>query len=187
LRWDVIAGRASRDFGNAPMLRPTCYASDVHRSGTRIGARALLIAALAMVIDTACSQAPPPSANADVHDTARNFQSKHAVARFHLVDGTTYATSSYAVADSFVVIKEILRDAKYYGPTSEHLYGKSDVTPPPKTVAPPVKIPMRQISSVEQWQSTVVSNDSKKGLLIVGGIVVGLVAALVIVIVQNND
>jgi hypothetical protein len=169
------------------VFRPACYASLVLSRGIRIGARTLLIAASAMVLESACSQAPPPSANVEVHDTARNFASKHAVARFHLLDGTTYATSSYAVADSFVVIKEILRDSKYYGPTSEHLYGKSDVTPPPQTATAPVKIPMREIRSVEQWQPTVVSNDSKKGLFIVGGIVVGLVAALAIVIVQNND
>ena len=86
-----------------------------------------------------------------------------------------------------MVIKEILRDSKYYGPTSEHLYGKSDVTPPPKDVAPPVKIPMSQIRTVEKWEPVVVSNDSKKGWLITGAVMAGLVAGLVIAIVQNND
>ncbi|HKW15131.1 MAG TPA: hypothetical protein VJS69_11650, partial [Candidatus Krumholzibacteria bacterium] len=100
------------------------------RITTRVPAILLLIAALAMIFETSCSQAPPPSTSAEIHDTAKNYQSKHAVARFHLADGTTYATSSYAVTDSFVVIKEILRDSKYYSPTSEHLYDKSDVTPP---------------------------------------------------------
>ena len=86
-----------------------------------------------------------------------------------------------------MVIKEILRDSKYYGPTSEHLYGKSDVTPPPADATAPVRIPMREIRSVEQWEPRVVSNDSKKGWLITGAVMATLVAGLVIAIVQNND
>jgi hypothetical protein len=151
---------------------------------TRIGARVLLVAALAMVLETACSQAPPPNPSAEVHDTAKHFESKHAAARFHLVDGTTYVTSNYAVEDSFVVINQILRDPKYYEPTS---YDKPHSTPPPANVTVPVRIPMREISSVEKWEPVVLSNDSKKGLFIVGGILVGLVAALAIVIIQNNN
>jgi len=169
------------------MLRPACYASAVLRLATRIGAHALVIASLAMVFETACSEAPPPSRNAEIHDTAKNYQSKHGVVRFHLANGTTYATNSFSVSDSLVVIKDILRDSQYYGPTSEHFYGKSDVIPPPKTVMPPVRIPMREIRSVEKWEPRVVSNDSKKGWLIVGGIMAGLVAALAIVVAQNND
>ena len=157
------------------------------RFTTRVPAVLLLIASLAMIFETSCSQAPAPSPNPEVHDTAKNYQSKHAVARFHLVDGTTYATSSYAVTDSFVVIKEILRDSKYYGPSSEHWHGESDVTPPPPGVIAPVKIPMSEVQSVDKWEPLVVSNNSKKGWLITVAILAGLVAGLVIAIVQNND
>jgi hypothetical protein len=73
---------------------------------------------------------------------------------------------------------------KYYEPTS---YDKPHSTPPPANVTVPVRIPMREISSVEKWEPVVLSNDSKKGLFIVGGILVGLVAALAIVIIQNNN
>jgi hypothetical protein len=144
----------------------------------------LLVAALAMVLETACSQAPPPNPDAEVHNTAKHFQSKHTAALFHLVNGTTYATSNYAVQDSFVVINQILRDSKYYEPTS---YDKANATPPPANATVPVKIPMREIASVEKWEPVVLSNDSKKGLFIVGGILVGLIAALAIVIIQNNN
>lgn len=157
------------------------------RFTARVPAVLLLIASLAMTIETSCSQAPAPSPNPEVHDTAKHYQSKHAAARFHLVDGTTYATSNYAVTDSFVVINVILRDPKYYGSTGEHVYGDSVVTPPPASVTAPVKIPMSEIRSVDQWEPVVLSNNSKRGWIITGAVLAGLVAGLVIAIVQNND
>jgi hypothetical protein len=165
------------------MLRRACYASSMFRAKLRL----LLAAALVMVIEMACSHAPAPSTNPEVHDTAKSFKSTGGVARFHLVDGTTYATNDFTVSDTLVVINVILRDSKYYGPTSEHFYGKSDVAAPPANVQAPVRIPMRDIRAVEKWEERVVSNDSKKGWLITGAVLALLVAALVVVIVQNND
>jgi len=153
----------------------------------RWGARVLLGTSFVMVIVTSCSNSPPPSTHPDIHTNAETFRSEGGVARFHLTNGTTYATNNYSVSDSLVVINVILRDSKYYGPTGEHLYDQPDVTPPPASVKPPVTILMSEIRTVERWEPRDVSHDSKKGWFIVGGVVTALVAALVIAIAESND
>lgn len=115
-----------------------------------------------MVIETSCSQAPPPPTTAEIDE----FAGKDVVVRFHTTDGVTYATSRYAVTDSFVVIMEILRDSKYYQPTSAKLYGKADVQPPAKDVTVPVRILIGEIKAVENWEARSAATDVGAGLAI---------------------
>jgi hypothetical protein len=117
----------------------------------------LLVVALAMVVNSACSHAPreetakePSSAQG----TLLLHQNEHVVVRIHTADGTIYVTSRYAVTDSFVVVSEILRGEKYYPELTEpHLYGKPDpVKQPAEDVILPVEIPSDQLVRVERWE-----------------------------------
>ena len=153
------------------------------------GARALLVAAFMMLIETACSQSPPPSTSPQpqsVKEGLAAYEGKGVVVRFHTTEGVTYVTTKFASTDSSVVINEILRDPQYFSAFEAQLYGKEELTPPPADVKAPVEIPMRDIYRMDRWEPRSVSSDSTKGMLIVSAIIVGLVVGLVVAIQQSN-
>lgn len=125
----------------------------------------MLIAAFAMVIETACSQAPAPNTTGEHRDV---------VTKIHTVDGTLYVTSNYVVTESGVVIRELLRDDRYYPNSDEpHLFHEFEAMKrPPADVMAPVRIPADQVKSIEPWSGT---HTTRNALLIVAG--AALVAA----------
>ena len=140
----------------------------------RPGARMLLVAALAMLVETSCSHSPPP----DVRLEARTHEGTNAVVRFHTDDHITYVTSSYAVTDSSVVIRNILREPRYYAPAEAKLYDQT-LTPAPRDVTLPFELPLTRITSVDTWQPRSVGKDvGVAALVIVGIVAVALVTVL---------
>ncbi|HET6348796.1 MAG TPA: hypothetical protein VFH88_06890 [Candidatus Krumholzibacteria bacterium] len=149
------------------------------------GARALLVAAFMMLIETACSQSPPPSTSPQpqsVKEGLAAYEGKGVVVRFHTTDGVTYVTTKFASTDSSVVINEILRDPQYFSAFEAKLYGKDQLTPPPADVKAPVEIPIREIYRMDRWEPRSVSSDMQKGALVLGAIVVGIAIALAVII-----
>jgi hypothetical protein len=142
----------------------------------RWGAHVLLLASFLMVIQTACSHAPQPAPL-----DPRNYPGDGVVVRFHTTDGVTYVTSSYAVTDSSIVIREILRDPKYYVPFDAKLFDQT-LHAPPKDLALPTDLPMSRIQFMDRWEARSVSRDVTEGTLIVVGIVTAAVVALIIAI-----
>src|SRR5678816_417062 len=120
----------------------------------------MLIAALAMVIETACSQAPAPNTTGEHKDV---------VTKITTVDGTLYVTSRYAVTETHVVIRELLRDDRYYpNPDEPHLFHAPEaMKKPPADVTVPMRIPMDQVQSIEPWQP---KHTTRNAILIVTGI-----------------
>jgi hypothetical protein len=122
------------------------------------GARCLLAASFAMVVNTACSHAPrnEPAQRAAPreHEAVASLANEHVVVRIHAADGTIYVTSRFAVTDSMVVIEEILRGEKYYPEMNEpHLYQKpAPVKQPPLDVDLPVRMPIRNVTRIEGWK-----------------------------------
>src|SRR5512139_2380813 len=127
----------------------------------RWSARLLLLAATTMVLQPACSHAPPPGSHVD----PRDYEGGGVVVRFH-TDTVTYVTSSYAVTDSSVVIRNILRDAKYYNPLEEELH-EQPPAPPATDVALPVEVPMKSIRYMDRWEPIAISENKTKGTLVV--------------------
>ena len=107
----------------------------------------MLAAALAMVIETSCSQAPAPNTTGEHKDV---------VTKIHTVDGMLYVTSRYVVTDSYVVIRELLRDDRYYPNTAEpHLFHKPEgFKKPPADTTLPLRIPIDQVQSIEPWNAS---------------------------------
>lgn len=141
----------------------------------------LLLAAMSMVLQPACSRAPAPGSTID----PRDYEGEGVIVRFH-TDTTTYVTSSYAVTDSSVVIRNILRDTKYYNPLEKELH-EQPPTPPPTGAALPIEVPMKSIRYMDRWEPLVISENKTKGTWVVVGIVAGFVAAMAIAISQAND
>ncbi len=131
----------------------------------RFAAIPLLVAALAMVIETACSQAPAPNTTGEHKDV---------VTKIHTVDGTLYVTSNYVVTESGVVIRELLLDDRYYStPGEPHLFHKPEAfKKPPPGVTAPVRLSADKVRSIEAWNG---SHTTRNALLIVAG--AALVAA----------
>lgn len=132
-------------------------------------AKLLLFAALAMVIEPACSNSPPPGTSPEPGKV---------ITKVHTTDGTLYVTSRYAVTDSFVVIEEILRGEKYYpDPSEAHLYKKPEATKQPaKDLVLPLRIPAKQVELIEPWKA---AHHTRDGIIVGAVILGGLVAALV--------
>jgi uncharacterized protein YjeT (DUF2065 family) len=151
---------------------------------SRWSARLLLAVALVMVLESACSQAPPPPSSADVRTMSE--RSHGTIVRFHTTSGITYVTSQYTATDSTVVVNSLLRDPKYYRPTEAQLYGKGELQPPPKDTILPVTVPINQIRSMDEWQSRSVASDVGSGLVLVGLIVVTVVAAFLYALSQAD-
>jgi len=125
----------------------------------------MLAAALFMVIETACSQAPAPNTTGEHKDV---------VTKIHTTDGMLYVTDRYAVTETHVVIRELLRDDRYYAPPDEpHLFHKQDAFKrPPADIMLPVRIPADQVQSIEPFNA---SHSTRNGLLVAAG--AALVAA----------
>jgi hypothetical protein len=125
----------------------------------------MLAAALFMVIETACSQAPAPNATGEHKDV---------VTKIHTVDGMLYVTSRYVVTDTYVVIRELLRDDRYYSkPDEPHLFHKpEEFKKPPADIDLPVRIAADQVQSIESWNAP---HSTRNGLLVATG--AALVAA----------
>lgn len=111
----------------------------------------------------------------------RDYEGEGVVVRFHTTAGITYVTSSYAVTDSSLVIRNILRDSKYYDPNEADLHEETP-TPPPTDIVLPVEVPMRNIRYMDRWEPLAISENKTKGTLLVVGIVAGFVAAMAIAI-----
>ena len=130
----------------------------------------LLAAAFAMVMETSCSQAPPPT-------TGSPEPKPGTLTKIYTVDHTLYIASRYAVADSFVVIQELVRDRKYYPYESgPHLYNRPpDYKMTPANCDLPIMIPLKQVYAIGPWRE---SHETRNG--VVAGIVIlgGLIAAL---------
>ena len=125
----------------------------------------MLIAALAMVIETACSQAPAPNTTGEHKDV---------VTKIHTTDGMLYVTDRYAVTETHVVIRELLTDDRYY-PTSDepHLFHKPDqFKRPAADITLPVRIPAAQVLSIEPFNA---KHTTRNALLVTAG--AALVAA----------
>ncbi len=146
----------------------------MHPPRTRWGARILLIACLSMLIETACSHAPPPATRAEVYSTIKSYEESGAVVRFHMVSGSTIVTSNYSSIDSTVVIYTMLRAPKYYNPTEAKLYQEA-LKPPPKETSLPLEVPLSQIKFIEKWEPRSVAKDVGTGVLLFGGIITALV------------
>ncbi len=119
----------------------------------------MLVAALAMVIETACSQAPAPNTTGEHKDV---------VVKIHTTDGTLYVTDRYAVTETHVVIRDLLTDDRYYPkPDEPHLFHTPQAMKKPAAdVTAPVRIPMDQVQSIEPWQP---KHTTRNALLIVAG------------------
>jgi hypothetical protein len=149
---------------------------------TKRGARTLLVASFIMVLEMACSHAPPPP---DPRIESRNHEGKGVVVRFHTTDRVTFVTSSYTTTDSSVVINQVLRHTKYYAPKEAKLYEQT-LTAPSRDLVFPVEIRFDEIKSMDTWEPRSVSADVAKGM---AGMVV-IVAAMVIaaiVAVRTGD
>lgn len=131
---------------------------------------------MATVFETSCSHAPPP----DVRLEARNHEGKDVVVRFHSTDGITYVTSSYAVTDSSIVMRNILREPKYYAPTEAKLYDQT-LTPAPEDITLPVEVSMTSIKSMDTWQPRSAAKDVGLGVLVI----IGLTVVAVIVVMET--
>jgi hypothetical protein len=127
------------------------------RASVRRGARCLLLAAFAMVLE-GCAQGPRDEIAAEPSPGAGGVllphEREHVVVRIHTTDGTIFVTSRYAVTDSLVVIEEILRGEKYYPEMNEpHLHGKPGPVPqPPENTILPVRIPIDRVARMERWE-----------------------------------
>src|SRR5262245_43095778 len=121
----------------------------------------LLIAAFVMVIQTACSQAPAPNTTGE---------HKNVVTKIQTVDGMLYVTDRYAVTETHVVIRELLRDDKYYPkPDEPHLFHTPETMKKPGAdVEVPIRIPIAQVQSIEPFAP---KHTTRNALLIVGGMV----------------
>jgi hypothetical protein len=137
----------------------------------------LIVAAMAMIIETSWSHAPP---RRDVRLEAKQYQEQNVVVRFHTTDGITYVTSSYAVTDSSIVVRNILRETKYYAPTEAELYNQL-LTPAPEDILLPAELPITRIKSMDQWQPRSAGRDVGEGMLVI----VGIVAVAIIVVLHN--
>jgi hypothetical protein len=135
-----------------------CYDVSMRRYTIRCGALALLVATLAMLFETSCSQAPAP-----------NTTGEHAgvVTKIYTLDGTLYVASRYVVTDTHVVIRALIRDDRYYPKANDPLLKK-----PPADVSLPLRIPADQVQSIEPWAS----HTTRNALLVATG--VALVAAI---------
>ena len=121
----------------------------------------MLVAALAMLIEMACSQAPPPNTTGEHKDVVTKIQT---------VDGTLYVTDRYTVTETHVVIRELLTDDRYYSnPDEPHLFHTPEAMKKPAAdIAMPVRIPMDQVQSIEPFAP---KHTTRNALLIVGGVV----------------
>ena len=150
-------------------------------SRKRLPACMLLLAAMSMVLQAACSHAPHPGPNIN----PRDYEGEGVVVRFHTTDNITYVTSSYAVTDSSIVIRNILRDTKYYNPLEMEL-NEPAPTAPAAGIALPIDLPIKNIRYMDRWEPIAISENKTKGTLVVVGIVAGFVAAMAIAISQAN-
>lgn len=141
------------------------------------GARALLMAALAMVLETSCSHAPP-------RFDPREYEGQDVVVRFHATDGTTYVTSRYAVTDSSVVITQVLRDPKYYFPSEAKLY-KQTLTPPPGDLVLPFELNLSKIDTMDRWEPRSAGKDLAIGGVMLAGIIVVAAAFAVYLLAKS--
>lgn len=134
-----------------------------------------------MVMETACSHAPPPATRAEVDSTIQGYEGTGTVVRIHTISGITIVTSHYSTTDSTVVIHSILRDSKYYNPTEAKLH-EQELKPPPRETVLPLDVPFSQIKFIEKWESRSVVSDVGAGVaimvLIVAAVVLGLFYAL---------
>lgn len=138
-----------------------------------------------MLIETACSHAPPPASSADMHATIQSLEGSGTIMRFHTISGTTIVTSHFSTTDSTVVIHSILRDPKYYGPTEAKLYDQG-LTPPPRETVLPMDVPLGQIKFIEKWEPRSVGSDMAIGVAVFVGIIAALVIAAFIAL-ENSD
>ena len=137
----------------------------------RWGARCLLVACAMLLIETACSHAPPPPTRAEI----QTYEGTGTVVRFHTISGTTLVTSRYATTDSTIVIDSILRDPKYYRPTEAKLH-EQELKPPPKETAFPLEVPLTQIKFIEKWEPRSVKADMAIG----GAVVIVVIVAIAV-------
>ena len=119
----------------------------------------ILVASLALVLDSACSHAPAPdsspqpvSSAAEISSRLRLYEANKAVIRVHTKDGTIIPTSRYSFDDSTVVIGEVLRGREYTPEVAEaHLNGKPSAQELPENVTIPLTVRMDQIVALERW------------------------------------
>lgn len=134
----------------------------------------LLVASIAMLMQSACSNSPPP---------ATSTESGKVITKIHTRDGTLYVTSRYAVTDSFVVIEELLRDRKYYPDEAPHLYNHPEaVKAPPANLDFPVMLPLRQVDRIEPWKD---SHKTSNGVL--AGFGIGLLIFVGVLILLDSQ
>ena len=146
------------------------------------GTDALLAAAFAMVVETACSSAPAPQAQAE--------SSGQVVTKIHTIDGTLYVTNHYTVTDSTVVIEEVLRGKQYYPDSDEpHLYNHPDTgKEPPADIKTPIVIPVKQVDRIEPWRQPHKTYDRLLiGVALVVGVVIAVMALYVGVLPEGGD
>jgi hypothetical protein len=114
----------------------------------RYGARWLLAAAFAMLVETSCSHTPHRDEPVDQsqpwpHHALMRYEGLLVVVRIYDANNTVVATSDYAVNDSTVVVREFLKDGKYYPSDDKAVLRQMDV---------PFAIPLNHISKVERWE-----------------------------------
>jgi hypothetical protein len=183
----LVGGIASRHTRSTLVFRAKCYSSQMHVLRMRWGAHFLLMAALTMVLETSCSHQPQRPTTPEMKAAIDATAGKNVVLRFHTTEGTTYATSQYAVTDSFVVINEILRDPKYYQAKEARLYGKSNLRPPSREVILPVKLPISEIYAMDKWEPRSVEKDMVSGGLIVAGLLVAAFAFMAYLLAKGLE
>jgi hypothetical protein len=151
---------------------------------TRAGRRLLLVAASAMVLNTACSHAPGPGSAPEPAPASPG----RIMARVYTTDGTLYVTSRYNVTDSCVVIEEILRGDEFYAdPNEAHLYQKPDsAKEPPADLTPPVSIPLDQVRRIEPALVASSAKEGQSGWLLPAGLILGIALTLVSVIALSG-
>ena len=147
----------------------------MHPPRTGWGARILLLACLTMLIETACSHAPPPPTRAEIHSTITSHEGSGAVMRFHTTSGTTIAASEYSSTDSTVVIIAILWDSKYYRPSEAKLH-QQELTRLPKDTVLPLEVSLKEIKFVEKWEPRSVAADMAVGGAVVIVVIVAIAA-----------
>lgn len=144
----------------------------------KLGARCLLVGAFAMVANLSCGQPKPPAAPEERIDPAR----KNVLVMVHTTDGRLIATSRYEVADSVIVINEILRNPKLYPkPDQAHLYQKEKPGMiPGDDVQPPLTIPLDQVARIEMLRGKYTPSNSGP---FAGGLILGIFGTMVLLLI----
>jgi hypothetical protein len=122
-------------------------------------ASVLLTAAAALIIETSCSEAPPPqsapqptSSPSEIRSRLELYARDKAIIRIHTDDGTIIPTAFYSLTDSSVVIDHVLRGQDYIPELTEaHLYGDRKAKELPDGTTFPLRVPMDRIVALQSW------------------------------------